>query len=123
MPSVPVSGSAPGSASGPAPVPGGRAAEGMGRPYRPEPSVGPRSANEIVIGMALTATWMLATGRRLDQPPLLHDLTADQLIDFWADDHTADAAGVPRQECPSPGPRKGIVGIIFYIANNSGVTR
>ena len=40
--------------------------------------------------MTLTTTWMLITGRRLDQAPLLHDLTADQLIGFWADDHTGE---------------------------------
>jgi hypothetical protein len=48
---------------------------------------GPRSPDEIVIGVALTARWMLSTGRRLDQVPLMYDLTEDQLIDFWADDH------------------------------------
>jgi hypothetical protein len=48
---------------------------------------GPQSPDEVVIGVALTTRWMLDTGRRLDQAPLMHDLTGDQLIDFWADDH------------------------------------
>ena len=52
---------------------------------------GPQSPDEVVIGVALTAQWMLRTGRRLDEAPLLHELSGDQLIDFWADDHHADA--------------------------------
>jgi hypothetical protein len=54
----------------------------------PQQRHGPQSLDEIVIGIALTTKWMLITGRRLDKAPLLHDLTADQLIDFWADDHS-----------------------------------
>ena len=49
---------------------------------------GPQSPEEVAIGVALTTQWMLTTGRRLGQEPLLHDLAADQLIDFWADDHS-----------------------------------
>jgi hypothetical protein len=30
---------------------------------------------------------MLTTGRRLHQRPALHELSRDQLINFWADDH------------------------------------
>jgi hypothetical protein len=48
---------------------------------------GPTSPDEVSIALALTTRWMLATGRCLDQSPLMHDLTGDQLIDFWADDH------------------------------------
>jgi hypothetical protein len=47
---------------------------------------GPRTADDIVIGLALTTRWMLITGRRLNQRPLLHILPAEQLLDFWADD-------------------------------------
>jgi hypothetical protein len=54
---------------------------------RPPYVHGPRSPDEVVIGVVLTTRWMLSTGRRLDQIPLMHDLTGDQLIDFWADDH------------------------------------
>jgi hypothetical protein len=50
---------------------------------------GPQTADEMVIGVALTARWMIATGRRLHEPPLLHSLPADQLLDFWADDHAS----------------------------------
>lgn len=38
---------------------------------------------------ALTVTWQLISGRRLDQRALLHELSPDQLIGFWADDHQA----------------------------------
>jgi hypothetical protein len=58
---------------GAAPAPHGVS---TGRPHPPETPFGPRTVNEVIIGMALTAKWMLTTGR------LLHDLTADQLIDF-----------------------------------------
>ncbi|MDN3353043.1 hypothetical protein [Actinomadura sp. DC4] len=87
--------------TGTAPVPYGPSGEGTGRPQPPETPVGPRSASETIIGMALTATWMLTTGRRLDQPPLLHELTADQLVDFWADDHNGGTASGsrPAQRC------------------------
>jgi hypothetical protein len=57
------------------------------RGSRPPFVHGPQSPDEIVIGVALTTRWMLNTGRRLDQAPLMHDLTGDQLIDFWADDY------------------------------------
>jgi hypothetical protein len=77
-------------------VPYGTRAGGTGRPHPPEILIGPRSANEVIIGMALTTKWMLTTGRRLDQTPLLHDLTADQLIDFWADDHDGGTAYASR---------------------------
>jgi hypothetical protein len=57
--------------------------------HRPAPGRrhGPRTADEKIIGVALTTRWMLITGRRLHQSPLLHDLPTGQLIDFWADDH------------------------------------
>jgi hypothetical protein len=51
---------------------------------------GPQSPDEVVIGVVLTTRWMLDTGRRLDQAPLMHDLTGDQLIDFWADDYRTE---------------------------------
>jgi len=73
---------------------------------------GPQSADDLVIAIALTATWMLATGRRLRcDMPLLHDLNARELIDFWADDHITPGsdihAGLPERErhddlIPSP---------------------
>ncbi|WP_067462385.1 hypothetical protein [Actinomadura macra] len=46
---------------------------------------GPRSHDELAIGVLLTAQWMLATGRRLEDYPALHHLEEDQLIEFWAD--------------------------------------
>jgi hypothetical protein len=51
---------------------------------------GPQTADDAVVGMTLTAVWMLITGRRLGERPLLHTLPAAELMDFWADDH-ADA--------------------------------
>ncbi|MFD0689166.1 hypothetical protein [Actinomadura fibrosa] len=36
--------------------------------------------------MALTTVWMLKTGRLLDRDPILHELTAEELIEFWSDD-------------------------------------
>lgn len=56
-------------------------------PWDPSARHGPRSADEALIGVALTTQWMLVTGRRLRQDPTLHDLDLDELIDFWADDH------------------------------------
>ena len=53
-----------------------------------------RSAEDVAIGMALTTFRMLATGRRLSQRPLLHNLPTDELLDFWADDQ-ADLADRP----------------------------
>lgn len=85
--------------SGTAGVPHGMS---TGRPHPPEIPFGPRSANEVIIGMALTTKWMLTTGRRLDQIPLLHDLTADQLIDFWADDHDGGSDSRPAQRYEMP---------------------
>lgn len=82
--------------SGTTPAPYGTSAGGTDRPHLPEVLIGPRSVNEVIIGMALTTTWMLTTGRRLDQMPLLHDLTADQLIEFWADDHDGGTARASR---------------------------
>jgi hypothetical protein len=80
-------------------------------PPSPHQLRGPQSADDVVIAIALTTTWMLATGRRLrSDMPLLHDLNARELIDFWADDHiTPDPdhhAGLPEREhhdcIPSP---------------------
>jgi hypothetical protein len=47
-------------------------------------SMGPRSDDEL-IAYLLIRTWMLNTGRvlRSDVPP--HDLTEQELVDFWAD--------------------------------------
>jgi hypothetical protein len=72
---------------------------------------GPRSADDVVIAIALTTTWVLATGRRLRcEQPLFHDLNVHELIDFWADDHITPGpdihSGLPereRHDCiPSP---------------------
>ena len=60
---------------------------------------GPQSPDEVVIGVALTTRWMLDTGRRLDQAPLMHDMTVDQLIDFWADDHRTETQ-LTREKVP-----------------------
>jgi hypothetical protein len=57
---------------------------------------GPESAEDLVLGLALTTTWMLKTGRHLRcRVPLMHDLTAAELIDFWADDHIQRATDNP----------------------------
>ena len=68
---------------------------------------GPRSEDEIVIGIALTVTWMLATGRRLRcDVPLFHTLSTGDLIDFWADDHlepgSETSAGLTEQAHHDP---------------------
>lgn len=47
---------------------------------------GPVTAAETELGVALTAIWMLATGRRLGDVPLAHGLAPEELIEFWADD-------------------------------------
>lgn len=45
---------------------------------------GPRSDDEL-LAFLLISTWSLLTGRTLrDAPP--GDLTAEELIEFWADD-------------------------------------
>jgi hypothetical protein len=49
--------------------------------------LGPQNADDLMIGLTLTTHWMLITGRRLGQQPLLHTLPAAELVDFWADDH------------------------------------
>jgi hypothetical protein len=64
---------------------------------------GPQSPDDVVIAIALTATWMLTTGRHLRcDVPLLHDLNVLELIDFWADDHLTPGqdihAGLPGRE-------------------------
>ncbi|MFB9831430.1 hypothetical protein [Actinoallomurus acaciae] len=63
---------------------------------------GPHTADDRVIAMALTATWMLTTGRRLRDVPMFHDLSVPDLIDFWADDHIASnpkiRSGLPERE-------------------------
>src|SRR5215467_12030667 len=61
---------------------------------------GPRTAEEAAIGLALTTSWMLITGRWMYPGPLLHDLPAEQLIDFWADDHVPGSDAAPG----GPGP-------------------
>lgn len=64
---------------------------------------GPRSADEIAIATALTTTWALVTGRRPRPAPLLHDLPALDLIDFWADDHLEtrpETLSGPREQAP-----------------------
>lgn len=37
-----------------------------------------------MLEIALTTVWMVQTGRRLGEPPHLHVLAAEQLIEFWA---------------------------------------
>lgn len=60
----------------------------------------PLSHDEFVARL-LIDIWTLATGRTLrDVPP--HELTAEELIDFWADDHLDAEAMVPRIRRDSP---------------------
>jgi hypothetical protein len=79
-----------------------------GRASPASPLPGPQTADDLVIGLALTTRWMLITGRRLGQWPLLHVLSGAELIEFWADDHvgnseTAPSAGAASQPtAPSP---------------------
>jgi hypothetical protein len=68
------------------------------------PAAGPRCCDDAVIGIALTTTWMLITGRFLDHEPLLHGLPAADLIDFWADDFArADGRDVAKRHAESCG--------------------
>lgn len=75
---------------------------GTGRPAADSPPNGPQTADDVVIGLALTAKWMIITGRRLGQQPLLHTLPADQLVDFW-DDY---ASGPGPATAPERGTRQ-----------------
>lgn len=53
----------------------------------PRPNA-PQSADDVMMAIALTATWALVTGRRPRAGrPLFHDLPVPELSDFWADDH------------------------------------
>jgi hypothetical protein len=63
------------------------------RPAPPEPSPERDHAmpftllsEDELIGRLLICTWTLATGKKLprDVPP--HELTEEELIDFWSDD-------------------------------------
>jgi len=63
----------------------------------------PLSHDEFVARL-LVDIWTLATGRTLrDVPP--HELTAEELIDFWSDDHLDAASG----SLPRGGPQAGEV--------------
>ena len=58
----------------------------------------PLSHDEFVARL-LVDIWTLATGRTLRCDVPLHELTAEELIDFWSDDHL-DAG------CPVTGRRE-----------------
>jgi hypothetical protein len=49
-----------------------------------ELEVGPRDADEFLLAVTLTTQQMLSTGRRLGERPLLHHLSPDELLEFWA---------------------------------------
>ncbi|ROO84278.1 hypothetical protein EDD29_1798 [Actinocorallia herbida] len=44
---------------------------------------GPRDCAEESLAVMLTTEWMLRTGRRLGDRPLLHRLDAAALVEFW----------------------------------------
>jgi hypothetical protein len=46
---------------------------------------GPQAGEEFELALALTTQWMLITGRRLGQHPLLHGLSPEELLEFWAE--------------------------------------
>ncbi|QXJ23380.1 hypothetical protein AGRA3207_004524 [Actinomadura graeca] len=46
----------------------------------------PLDLDEAALELILTTHWMVTTGRRLYERPVLHQLGAEELIDFWADD-------------------------------------
>jgi hypothetical protein len=56
----------------------------------------PPLSHDEFIARLLVDIWTLATGRTLrgDVPP--HELTAEELIDFWSDDHLDAEAAVQR---------------------------
>lgn len=45
---------------------------------------GPCGEDETALEIALTTVWMVRMGRRLGESPQLHELSAEQLIEFWA---------------------------------------
>ena len=59
-------------------------------------------SNDELLGFLLISLWSLATGRQLrcDVPPA--ELTEQELIDFWADDHLWPAISVGRSVCAVP---------------------
>jgi hypothetical protein len=72
-------------------------------------SYSPLSHDEFVARL-LVDIWTLATGRTLrgDVPP--HELTAEELIDFWSDDHldaAENSAAGDRRLSPSRPPGRG----------------
>ena len=57
----------------------------------------PPVSHDEFVARLLIDIWTLATGRtlRCDVPP--HELTAEELIDFWSDDHLdAENGSLPR---------------------------
>ncbi|MFC4052799.1 hypothetical protein ACFOY4_24185 [Actinomadura syzygii] len=46
---------------------------------------GPQCADEAALAMTLTTVWMVRTGRLLDRKPIMHELSADELVEFWDD--------------------------------------
>jgi hypothetical protein len=89
-------------AAAPSPPPA-VAAQGATRHRRNEPVVPatPRSEDEL-LAFLLISTWSLLTGRGLrDARPA--DLTAEELIEFWADDFADEPTGTAGQGRP-PAP-------------------
>ncbi len=52
-----------------------------------------RAEGDDLLACVLITSWTLATGRTLPAGVAPHALTEDELISFWADDHTANASG------------------------------
>jgi len=52
------------------------------------------SAADAALARSLFTTWAVRTGRVLRAVPVT-ELTAEELIDFWADDQLEPLSGVP----------------------------
>jgi hypothetical protein len=49
------------------------------------------AAEETLLALTLITTWALTTGRALPRDVPVHQLSADELIQFWADPFSMEA--------------------------------
>lgn len=64
-----------------------------------------RADGDDLLARVLITNWTLATGRTLPAGVAPKSLTEDELISFWADDHTANAGGAVSGSDPAAGAR------------------
>jgi hypothetical protein len=58
--------------------------------------------NDDMVAFLLVATWMLVTGRELRSDVPMCELTEQELVDFWSDDHLWPV-DTWDDRCPVPG--------------------